>query len=127
MSKIMSILQKICSILVMLVSIVFVIIEGRLVFSGDWILYESQVWGLIQYGSRFVLAILSFGIGLLPWIRIKNALYGAIALFGMSMVLLIFATNYIGEVCCIISSIYLIVSFLLVIVQQKNKKITKKV
>ena len=45
------------SCLVTFLSLLFVIIEGRLLFSGDWLLYERPWIGGIQYLLRFLMAI----------------------------------------------------------------------
>ena len=45
------------SFLIIFLSIIFVFIEGRLLFSGDWFLYERPWLGGMQYLFRFLLAI----------------------------------------------------------------------
>ena len=49
MSKLFKVLLVIVSSIVMLLSLAFIVIEGRLLFSGDWLIYDSPFNGFIRY------------------------------------------------------------------------------
>mgnify|MGYP006363523925 CR=1 FL=1 len=115
MKKLFKILVCIISSIVMILSFVFIIIEGRLFFSCDWSLYDSPFFSMIRYLSRLLLAILAFTKSLLEVIYVNKKhsikeylFYGDIALVVMSIVILIFSTNYVGVICLIVSIIGLL-------------------
>ena len=56
-------------ILLILLAAAFIFIEGRLLFSGDWLLHEMPVIGFLQYFSRMLLAITA---GVLTVLTIKK-------------------------------------------------------
>ena len=43
--------------IIMILAMAFVIIEGRLLFSGDWLLYEFAAAGALRYGCRLIIAL----------------------------------------------------------------------
>ena len=104
--------------IIVILALAFCIIEGRLLLSGDWLLYEFAFGGAIRYMCRLMMAVLALGIGLLPWINIKKKCekiikaqrFGAVLLLVMAMVTLVFATNYVGIVVFVIAGVYFVVS-----------------
>ena len=46
----------VCAI-IMIVALLFVIIEGRLLFSGDWLIYEFAMMGALRYFCRLLIAL----------------------------------------------------------------------
>lgn len=115
MKKLFKILICIISSIMMILSFAFIIIEGRLFFSCDWSVYDSPFFGMIRYLSRLLLAIFAFTKSLLEIIYINKKhsikeylFYGDIALVVMSIVILIFSTNYVGVICLIVSIIGLL-------------------
>ena len=60
------------SLLITFLSLIFVIIEGRLLFSGDWLLYERPFIGCMQYLIRFLLAGGTGFLGIRSFIKIKG-------------------------------------------------------
>ena len=44
-------------ILLILLAAAFIFIEGRLLFSGDWLLHEIPAVGFLQYFCRMLLAV----------------------------------------------------------------------
>ena len=61
MKKVLNILLNafiaLLAFLCALVSIVIIILEARLLFSGDWLLYQSPISGFIRYLFRFILSL----------------------------------------------------------------------
>ena len=67
------ILKLFFAVLLLAIAVVFAVIEGRLVVSGDWLLHEMPIWAFLCYFSRFVLAVLagSFACYILGTIKKK--------------------------------------------------------
>ncbi len=53
----MKIIRIVFGVILFLAALVFVIIEGRLLFSGDWCLHEVPWIAFLLYFSRFALAL----------------------------------------------------------------------
>lgn len=53
----MKLIRIIFGVILFLVALAFVIIEGRLLFSGDWLLHEVPFFAFLQYFARFSLAL----------------------------------------------------------------------
>ena len=53
----MKLLRIVFGLILFLVALVFVIIEGRLLFSGDWQLHEVPFFAFLRYFARFALAL----------------------------------------------------------------------
>ena len=58
-------------ILLILLAAAFIFIEGRLLFSGDWLLHEMPVIGFLQYFCRMLLATTA---GVLAVLTIKKVI-----------------------------------------------------
>ena len=100
--------------IIVILALAFCVIEGRLLFAGDWMLYEFAFGGAVRYLCRLLMAVIALGIGILPFINIKKKCeklrniqkLGATLLLVMAIVALIFATNYVGIVVFVIASVY---------------------
>ena len=53
----MKLIRIIFGVILFLVALAFVIIEGRLLFSGDWLLHEVPFFAFLRYFARFTLAL----------------------------------------------------------------------
>ena len=71
MKMALRILTTFLMIVLLLVAAAFVFIEGRLVFSGDWLLHEKSLIGFLQYFCRMLLAITA---GVLAVLTIKKVI-----------------------------------------------------
>ena len=69
MKTILRILTRCLMILLILLAAAFIFIEGRLLFSGDWLLHEIPAAGFLQYFCRMLLAITA---GVLAVLTIKQ-------------------------------------------------------
>ena len=106
MKKLLVITYYIFSGIIIFLAVAFCIIEGRLLFSGDWTIYESAFQGFIQYLCRFLMSLFALSMGLLPFINklrpnqkiIEFLKIGSLALVVMSAIVCIFATNYVGVI-----------------------------
>ena len=112
MNKLFKVSLVIISSIFMILSLAFIVIEGRLLFRGDWLIYDSPFFGFIRYLGRLLLSVFAFTKCLLEIIyinkehKLKEYLgYADIGLVVMSVVILIFSTNYVGLVCIFLSLI----------------------
>ena len=119
MNKLFKILLVIISSIIMILSLAFIVIEGRLLFSGDWLIYDNPFNGFIRYLCRLLIAIFAFTKSLLEVIYInkKHSIkeylyYGDISLVLMSLSILVFSTNYVGLVCIIVSILGLLIKLI---------------
>ena len=119
MNKLFKVLLVIISSIIMILSLAFIVIEGRLLFSGDWLIYDSPLLGCIRYLGRLLLSVFAFTKCLLEIIyinkehKLKEYLgYADIGLVVMSVVILIFSTNYVGLVCIVLSFVNFIIKLI---------------
>ena len=118
MNKLFKVLLVIISSIIMILSLAFIVIEGRLLFSGDWLIYDNPFNGFIRYLCRLLIAIFAFTKSLLEVIYINKEhsikeylLYGDISLVLMSLSILVFSSNYIGIICTVLANLLLLVKF----------------
>ena len=119
MNKLFKVLLVIISSIIMILSLAFIVIEGRLLFSGDWLIYDIPFFGFIRYLGRLLLSVFAFTKCLLEIIyinkehKLKEYLgYADIGLVVMSVVILIFSTNYVGLVCIVLSFVNFIIKLI---------------
>ena len=119
MNKLFKVLLVIVSSIIMILSLAFIVIEGRLLFSGDWLIYDSPFNGFIRYLCRILIAIFAFTKSLLEVIYINKEhsikeylYYGDVSLVLMSLSILVFSTNYVGIICTLLANLNLLIKFL---------------
>lgn len=119
MNKLFKVLLVIISSIIMILSLAFIVIEGRLLFSGDWLIYDSPFFGFIRYLGRLLLSVFAFTKCLVEIIYINKEhklkeylVYADIGLLVMSVVILIFSTNYVGLVCIVLSFVNFIIKLI---------------
>lgn len=100
----------VASILVTVASLAFIVIEGRILFSFDWSLYQQPFVGFLQHLARFCLALfgLSIGFNTVRYRHQGEFVFEGVALVSMGLGLCVFATNYIGLGITAVAAIYLI-------------------
>lgn len=109
MRKLLNITIGFFTVFILFFSILFIIIEGRLVFSGDWKVYDNVINGLMRHLLRLILSLLVFGISIVELVNLKlqkenlfyYLVYFDLGLIIMSLITVIFAANYIGIICVI--------------------------
>ena len=109
------------SSIIIVLSLAFIVIEGRLLLSGDYLSYDSPFFGFLRYFCRLLLALFAFIKALFEIIYINkkhNLLYADIALVLMSLIIIIYSSNYVGVLCITLSIISLLINLLV----KKNKK-----
>ena len=116
MNRLFKVLTCFVSAIIIVLSLAFIVIEGRLVFSLDWIIYDSPFDGFIRYFLRLLIAIDAFVKSILDITyinkdsKIKEYLYqGDVSLLVMSVIILIFSTNYVGIVCISLTGLQFVI------------------
>ena len=105
MKRLFKIIAVMISCIILLLSLAFLFIEGRLLFSAEWLIYDSPILGFIRYLSRVLISLFIIIKALLEIILInkekyKNNLFiGDVCILIMSLVILLWATNYVGIIC----------------------------
>lgn len=130
MKKVLNIFNVIISSIVLLLSLVFIFIEGRLLFSGDWLIYDNVILGMFKYLFRLIIAISAGMYSILTFINIKkksgiltNFLFMlSICLFIISIFMLIYTANYVDKISIIIASIILLINVSNIVLLYIRKK-----
>ena len=105
MKTMLKVLSVFISVIILILSLAFIVIEGRLLFSGDWIVYDSPFFGFVRYLFRLIISGFVFLKSLFEILCLNKEskhswlLYGDIAMIICAFVILLFATNYVGVVC----------------------------
>ena len=97
MKKLINILRIISGVLVVAVAFVFLIIEGTLLVTLDFALYENQIVGFVQLTARLLLAIFALTLGILSIAKPRRSfLPESICLLASTAVMLLFVSNNFG-------------------------------
>ena len=115
MKKLLNVLLIIFCIISSILSLVFIVIEARLLVSLDWSIYDNAFNGMIRYLFRLLLSlfVLLVSISNIISIKIKKTsfevllMFSNLALFISSIIISLFASNYVGLVCMLLSFIIL--------------------
>ncbi len=121
MKKAGKILSYIFAAFVILFSLVFIVIEGYNLFSGDWMLYENAINGFVRYLCRFILALFGITIGIFTYFALSKKsnktmftyfYFGTFALLISSIIVSLTATNYLDILFIILPILYFLSSVL---------------
>lgn len=115
-----------CAIALIL-SLAFIVIEGRLILSQDWVIYDNPINGLIRYLLRFIFALIGLTMSIFEFINLKkkNSFIGLclvtanFSLLVMSIILMILGSNGVGTILLIISLMIIFTKLLLI---EKNNQ-----
>ena len=117
------------SIVIFILSLAFIVIEGRLLFSLDWIIYDNTVFAFLRYLFRFMISLFTLVYAILEFVNMKKKseklnyilfIYN-ICLFGTSIFLIIYATNMVGEIALCISLVMLLVKVIFMYLETNKK------
>ncbi len=117
MRKLGKILSLVFAAFIILFSIIFLIIESRTLFSLDWTLYENTINGGIRYLFRVIISLFGLLIGIFTYIVLLKKynkilhfyLYaGSITFLISSIIIAIFASNYLDILFFILPLLYYI-------------------
>ena len=108
---IINIILGFVSLIILLLSLVLIFIEGRLLFSGDWLVYDNVVLGFFRYFFRLNIALFALGHSVLTFINFKKKnstlkyylLLGNFALLIASIFLIFTGSNMVGEIAFMIA------------------------
>lgn len=122
------------SAVILLLSAIFLVIEGRLLFSGDWLVYDNVALGFFKYFFRVLIALAAGTYAVFEFINMKkNSKTIKIFLFIANVVLILMctilgftATNMEGEIALIIALLAFIAKLTSFIFLKENFKIDKK-
>lgn len=111
MNKLLKILLCVFCVIATILSFAFIFIEGRLLFSGDWLVYHSPVNGFIRYALRLLIALTCAFVCIFELINInkeKNKLgffvtFIQAGLVVFSAVACALTTNFVGVICLVLS------------------------
>jgi hypothetical protein len=114
MKKLFDILYAILSVIIAILGAAFVFIEGRLLFSGEFLLYANVAVGFLQYSLRFIIALTVLFIGALGLFknRILPPLYAGIFTLAIGIGLSFFVTNGLNFAFLAVGVIYFATSLL---------------
>lgn len=116
MKTMLKVLSVFISVIILILSLAFIVIEGRLLFSGDWIVYDSPFFGFVRYLFRLIISVFAFLKSLFEILCLNKEskhswlLYGDIAMIICAFVILLFATNYVGVVCICLAILNLLIN-----------------
>ena len=110
MKKTGKIITYIASALTILLSIVFIVIEGRTLFRCDWQLYENTVDGFIRYLFRLLISNYALFIGIFTYFVLRKKQideilflyysFGVLALMASLVIISIFVSVNWGVSFC---------------------------
>ena len=115
-------------VIIFVLSLAFIVIEGRLLFSLDWTIYDNGIFGFLRYFFRLLIAIVTSIYTILEFINMKKKseklnfilfIYN-ICLVIISIVLLFKATNMVGEIAILLSLIILLIKGLFIFLVNKK-------
>lgn len=106
-----NILYGFIAAIITILALVFIYIEGRLLFSGEWLVYDNVILGFFKCFFRLILALFSLSYSVTTFVNIKKQsatlshylFIGNISLLIMSIFLIFTASNMVGEIALIIS------------------------
>ncbi len=114
MMKLLKIVNIIITSFLMLLSLFFIIIEGRTLLSEEISIFNNVVTGYVSYSFRFILAILIFIISIISLIYfLKNDNKLTIYVYFFSLTILLssviistYATNFVDILFIVLGNLY---------------------
>ena len=106
MKKCLSLIRIIAAVLLTLVSLAFIIIEGALLLSGDFLLYEYPIIALVQLLARLLLPTASLAVGLLSLIQHRRFRYESICFAAAAAFTAPFLSNQVGVYLFLVAAFF---------------------
>lgn len=112
-----NILNGLMSAVIAVLAVLFIYVEGRLLFSGEWLIYDNVVLGFFKYFFRLLIALFALSHSVFTFINIKKKdinvshylFVGNIALVITGVFLIFTASNMVGEIALLLSLSALVV------------------
>lgn len=124
MKKAANVILGIVSVIIAILSLAFLVIEGRLLLSFDWTLHEHEFLGFIQYLARVGLSLLCLAtsISSLVYMVRKTFIFEGLCLLAVAAAISISATNGVGLYMIIAASVYLASAVLHYLAAKREEK-----
>lgn len=112
--------QIICYIfasLIIIFSFIFVFLEARNLFNGDWLMYENKIDGFIRYLFRLIYALFTLSFGIFTFFALSKKanstlriyyFLGSLTLLITSLVIASFSSNYVNIAIIVLAIGYFI-------------------
>ena len=112
---------------VTVLSLALLVIEGRLLFSGEWMLHEVAVFAFIRYLFKFLLAVGGIVVGASTYVKPLESFRCvlSVALFAVTLAMCPFITNYMNVALPAVALLHLLATLLLTFLRKKEKNLTK--
>lgn len=96
-------------ILCMLTALIFLVIEGWLLFAGDWKLFENHTLAAVQASLRVLVTLAAFLLSTWAFVRKeRNFVWAGAGFLAASVLSLPFVSNGIGWIFVILSALFLL-------------------
>lgn len=103
------VLRVLSGALVALVALVFTVLEGTLLVTLDFALYENQAVALIQLVLKLLIALIALAIGVLSLVkRSRSFFFEGICLLLGSAVMIPFVSNHFGLYFTAVSAFFML-------------------
>lgn len=120
MKKLINILIYFISIIIGVLAVAMMVIEGRLLLLGDFMIYDSPFDGFLRYFLRFIISSSYLFVVLCELVKKirnskfinENLIFVEILLFIVSIIILIFSTNFIGIISFSLMLLFIILKIL---------------
>lgn len=116
--KVVNIIEKFILGIMVFLAFLLVVIEGRGLFSGEWIIYDSFISGFLKYFCKFILAFIFILFGIVEMTKLKNVSFlkdnlraVEIGLVLDGILIVIFATNYLNLVVLVVLGLFVLIKF----------------
>lgn len=114
--KVVNIIEKIILGIMVFLAFLLVVIEGRGLFSGEWVIYDSFISGFLKYFCKFILAFIFILFGIVEMTKLKNVSIlkdnlraVEIGLVIDAILIVIFATNYLNLVVLVVLGLFVLI------------------
>lgn len=114
--KVVNIIEKFILGIMVFLAFLLVVIEGRGLFSGEWIIYDSFISGFLKYFCKFILAFIFILFGIVEMTKLKNVSFlkdnlrvVEIGLVIDGILIVIFATNYLNLVVLVVLGLFVLI------------------
>ncbi len=124
---ILKVLLSLIAVIGLVYSLVITVLELRLVFSFEWVIYDNYLNGLFRYIFRALIGVLGIVVCFFEIKNINNKkekitsllFVGEVSLFIIAIILLFQTTNYVGLASFALVTILLILKNLIIIIDNK--------
>ena len=106
--------------LITILSLAFAFIEGRMLFSGEWLIFENPFGACVRYALRFTFALFALALAIIEFVNLKKKnsflndylIFADGALFIACLIIAFFSSNYVGTVLIAMSAVALLFKLL---------------